>query len=612
MGTMNNRRKEPGKAGNGMGVAWLAGGVLIVALSIYGAVRVGSQVDGVNAGMSTDPSEFFSVVLDVFRGNLVWPATATLIGSGIGVVLAFFTVLVLMSKTAGKKHRTQVDWAARHMATSQELSQMRGKEAKQKAERLGVTDSFGIPVGALLAGGQKLFCSFEDMSLLLAGPRVGKSTSFVIPAIINAPGAVVTTSNKRDVLDATRGIRKDAGGRVWVFDPQQVAVEPASWWWNPLSYVTDDTKAAKLAQHFASGSSEVGARADSHFEPSGRELLAGFLLAAAIDNRPITDVYEWTTKPGDETAGDILMASEYALMAKSVQGATRLEHRERGSVYSTARRMASCLKDSTTLPWVNTTGPADKRPQFDPARFVRSTGTLYSLSKEGAGSAGPLVLALTAATVEAAEELAALSPGGRLQTPMLGVLDEAANVCRWRDLPDLYSHYGSRGIPIMSVFQSWSQGVGVFGKEGMLKLWSAANIKLYAGGIAEPEFLGMVSDLIGSYDRETTSASMNKGVRSTTSALKREKILDIAELATLPTPKKGRRTGRAIMMSSGARAAMLRTVPWFDGPKPLVEKINASIKDQQNGTPAPARSEPVRTGEPVLTSATVSAEGEQS
>jgi hypothetical protein len=28
---------------------------------------------------------------------------------------------------------------------------------------------------------------------------------------------------------------------------------------------------------------------------------------------------------------------------------------------------------------------------------------------------------------------------------MLVVLDEAANVCRWKNLPDLYSHYGSRG-----------------------------------------------------------------------------------------------------------------------------------------------------------------------
>ena len=44
---------------------------------------------------------------------------------------------------------------------------------------------------------------------------------------------------------------------------------------------------------------------------------------------------------------------------------------------------------------------------------MKGTGTLYSLSKEGAGTASPLITALTAATIDAAEELAAQSPGGR-------------------------------------------------------------------------------------------------------------------------------------------------------------------------------------------------------
>ncbi|WP_170119969.1 type IV secretory system conjugative DNA transfer family protein, partial [Branchiibius hedensis] len=78
------------------------------------------------------------------------------------------------------------------------------------------------------------------------GPRTGKTTSRAVPAVLDAPGAVVCTSNKRDLLDATRLIR-ERHGQVWVFDPQQVALEPADWWWNPLTYVTDDTKARGLA-----------------------------------------------------------------------------------------------------------------------------------------------------------------------------------------------------------------------------------------------------------------------------------------------------------------------------------------------------------------------------
>jgi type IV secretory pathway TraG/TraD family ATPase VirD4 len=220
---------------------------------------------------------------------------------------------------------------------------------------------------------------------------------------------------------------------------------------------------------------------------------------------------------------------------------------------------------------------SDPRPQFNPKEFVLGTGTLYSLSKEGVGTAGPLVTALTAATIEAAEEHAAASRGGRLQTPLLGILDEAANVCRWTDLPDLYSHFGSRGIPILSVFQSWSQGVAVFGREGMRKLWSASNVKLYPGGVSETDFFGELSELVGTYDRETSSVSYNKSVRSTSMSLKRERILEVQELADLPR-------GRAVMFSSGSRATLLKTTPWYTGPRAAA--IKASIAAHEPGAAA--------------------------
>ena len=166
------------------------------------------------------------------------------------------------------------------------------------------------------------------------------------------------------------------------------------------------------------------------------------------------------------------------------------------------------------MEWV--TPPSQWRPErqptgdatveeFDPYQFalVPATApaqTLYSLSKEGKAGAGPLVTGLTMAVCEAAEDIAKRHSGGRLPVPMVAVLDEAANVCRWRKLPDLYSHYGSRGICLMTILQSWSQGVEVWGREGMSKLWSAATVKVYGGGVSEVEFLENVSKLIGDFD----------------------------------------------------------------------------------------------------------------
>jgi hypothetical protein len=95
----------------------------------------------------------------------------------------------------------------------------------------------------------------------------------------------------------SRESRRTRPGTPWRSDPQQVVDEAPTWWWNPLSYVTDDTTAAKLAGHFAAGSREPGDKGDAFFDPAGKDLLAGMLLAASLDRRPITDVFGWLTDP---------------------------------------------------------------------------------------------------------------------------------------------------------------------------------------------------------------------------------------------------------------------------------------------------------------------------
>ena len=69
------------------------------------------------------------------------------------------------------------------------------------AERLGVKDTPGITVGRMVSTGQKFIQPWGDLSLDIWGPRTGKSTSRVMPAILDAPGAVVSTSNKRPGRD---------------------------------------------------------------------------------------------------------------------------------------------------------------------------------------------------------------------------------------------------------------------------------------------------------------------------------------------------------------------------------------------------------------------------
>lgn len=565
MARQNNRVSDPG-APSPWALLSLMGLLLLAMFNAWTALNLGHRLAG-TAGQL--PAGFTEQMRALVRGNLGWPPAGWYLFGGL-----FFLELSLVGWLATRFWRrnstkkTRVDRAAKHMGVGRDVEAITEKNVRATARRLGVPDEAapGVPIGRHLASGRPLFGSWEDMHVDIWGPRTGKTTSRAVPAILDAPGACMVTSNKRDVADATRGARADHG-EVWVFDPQGIAQEEPSWWWNPLTYVTDEVKAAELAEHFASGSRESGAKTDSYFEPAGQDLLADMLLAAALDGRPITDVYLWLTDSSEREPVRILTKAGYDLNAARLHGVISLTERQRDGVFGSAKQMATCLTNRQTLRWVTDDGHS-RRPHFDPAAFVVGRNTLYSLSKEGKGSAGPLVTALTVAVCTAADELAVRSPGGRLRTPVLGVLDEAANVCRWRNLPSLYSYYGSKGIVLMTILQSWSQGCDVWGESGMKKLWSAANVKVYGGGVAETGFLEDLSKLVGEHERVRSSLSTGTAHKSISHSVQRERTLDVADLGALPK-------GRAVVLASGSRATLVRTSPWMTGPH--ADAVRASI-----------------------------------
>ena len=197
------------------------------------------------------------------------------------------------------------------------------------------------------------------------------------------------------------------------------------------------------------------------------------------------------------------------------------------------------------------------------------------------------------ALCDAAEQHAKHSPGGRLPAPLVGVLDEAANICRWRQLPDLYSHYGSRGICLLTLLQSWSQGVQVWGPNGMRKLWGAANIRVYGGGVGEPEFLSNLEKLIGEYNRVVASPSQHQTASATSSStswqLTPTPILTIAELAALPRD-------RAVVLPSGAPAVLAQPIPWWNTKSAAAIRTSIDRHD-----PAVAQQQPPPKANPWIT-----------
>ena len=66
----------------------------------------------------------------------------------------------------------------------------------------------------------------EQSVLVLGPPRSGKTTALVIPSVLAAPGPVVSTSTKPDVLSSTASARR-GGGPCLVYDPTGTVEIPA-------------------------------------------------------------------------------------------------------------------------------------------------------------------------------------------------------------------------------------------------------------------------------------------------------------------------------------------------------------------------------------------------
>jgi len=528
--------------------------VTLAAVAGEAAAQAGAAIDHWRHRPPVDP---LALVLELADGRTRWPPASTPIliaAAGACAVIAIGFVIARVRRSP-----TGADRAARLLGTGRSVHPISRRNAQATARRFGV-EQLGLPIARAVAGGQTLYATWEDMQCDIWGPRKGKSSSRAIPTLLAAPGAAFATSNKPDLYAATRSIREQ-GGRVWNFDPEAIAAGEADWWWNPLSYVTSDRRALELTDAFVGAYRDPDARPDPFFDPAGQELVSHLLRAAAIDGRPVTQAFLWSTRPNDDEPARILQDHGLELAAASVLDHVHAPFEQRGGVYGTARQILSFLRDPDIASWVTSSGTGDRRRQLDLAAFVESGDTLYLHSKEGQGSSAGLVTAIAMALCDAAEQLAKRSPGGRLPVPLVGVLDEAANICRWRQLPDLYSHYGSRGIPLLTLLQSWSQGAQVWGQTGMRKLWGASNVRVYGGGAAEQEFLSDLEKLIGEYNRLVASPSSQRspggGSTSTSWQLTPTPILTVADLAALPRD-------RIIVMPSGAPPVLAEPVYWWN------------------------------------------------
>ncbi|MGP4104744.1 type IV secretory system conjugative DNA transfer family protein [Nonomuraea sp. KM90] len=405
--------------------------------------------------------------------------------------------------------------------------------------------------------------SWEDVLLAFMGPRSGKTTSIVAQTAIRAPGAVIVTSIRPDALTTTAAPRR-ARGRLWVFDPQQICHYEQHFTWNLLADARTVEGARRLAGHFVAAAFSAGERGN-YWALSATNLLTELFHAAAASGGTVHDVLAWLANPADHSPVEALQNNGASALAGSLQGTIRLPPETRGGIYSTAATTTACLLDPAINRWIT---PIAGKPVFDPHAFVATRDTLYLFSKKGRSGAAPLVAACADAVLQAAIA-AAERVGGRNDPPLVPVLDEAANIAVIQDLPDLYSYLGGMGIPVVTILQSYQQGVRVWGAAGMDALWSSATVKILGAGLDDPDHAEKISRLVGHHKVIEPSVSHSRSGRSVSLSARKERIYTAADIRAMPK-------GTALLLLTGTRATVIKLRPWMD--EPFGPRLAAAVR----------------------------------
>jgi type IV secretory pathway TraG/TraD family ATPase VirD4 len=415
-------------------------------------------------------------------------------------------------------------------------------------------------VGYLLgrARSVSVWASVEDSILVIGPPRSGKGAHLVINAILDAPGAVITTSTRPDNLTATLTART-ARGPVAVFDPQHLAEGlPAGLRWSPIRGCRDPLTAMIRANGLATGTGLAAGSVENggFWEAKTRVVLQALLHAAALDDRTPAELFRWTLDPAAAAEAAAILTSHPDAAAgwgEALRAVVEADPRSRDSIWQGVSLALAALADPRVLDAVS---PSPDE-QFDPETFLISSGTLYLLATgAGAGASAALVTALIEDLVETARRIAARSPGARLDPPVLLALDEIGNLARLPSLPTLMAEGGGTGITAMPILQSLAQARRGWGEHAAAAIWDAAVVKLILGGTSDARDLQHLTALTGDRDEPTDSHTIGQhGTRTTQTSIRRVPVLAADMIRTLPF-------GTALLLLRAAPPIVLRMRTW--------------------------------------------------
>ena len=402
------------------------------------------------------------------------------------------------------------------------------------------------------AGGGLVMADPQQALLVLGPPRSGKTTALAVPNVLCAPGAVVVTSTKPDVMAATLDRRAEQG-RCWLLDPMGALRPPPGVErirWSPVAAARTWDESLVLARSMTGAARPGAARGDSrHWTERAEALLAPLLHAAHLQGSGMETVVGWVLGQNLGPAAAVLTAEGVRVGAAVLGGLEATDPREQSGIWSSAAGILAAYRSERVL-------DHSDPPNFDPARLVHTRDTVYVCAP---GRYQDLVAPIVVAFLDQVRAGAYAAEEGAM--PVVFALDELANIAPIPDLPSLVSEGGSQRVLTLGCLQDLSQARSRWGDaaEGFLSLFGA---KLVLPGIGDQATLELVSRLGGELDVPAPSFSRGpwwspgRGAPTVTWAGHRQRRLPIETVSQQPP-------GTAILISGREPPHQVRLPPWW-------------------------------------------------
>jgi type IV secretion system protein VirD4 len=390
-----------------------------------------------------------------------------------------------------------------------------------------------------------LAAEHEVQPMVVAPPRAGKSSGYVIPWLLEHEGPALVLSTKRDVYDATARHRRNLG-RVWVYDPFG---DEASAGFTPLVPARTWPGAIRAGEALASAAHPDASNAANEFwDKEAASMLAPLLHASAISGAGMGELVRWLDARDFTDAIAALDNVGASAAADQLEGVSRRDERNRETTVMSALNLLRAYR----YPQV----AACARGDLAPDRFLDGhANTIYVVAAgHDQDALRPVILALVTAIYEAAIVKARRT--GCLDPRLFILMDEAANIAPVRNLAPWLSQCGDHGIVIATIWQSIGQIDQRYGRAARDAICAASTAQVFIPPLAESTSAGYLTELLG--DEQVANASSSAG-RQTLCAGQRK---------AGPAPwlrQIGR--GRAILVYRDLPPAVVRVPGWYEDPR---------------------------------------------